>query len=235
MESEPSRKEIWKMFDAISPTYDRVNQLMTLGLDRKWRKGVAKYVPKKTSLSLLDCATGTADQILALLKAAPQIHKAVGIDLSKEMLRIGREKVSLSPYQDKITLLEASALSLPFEEPQFDLVTMSFGIRNVTNPALCLREMKRVLKPGGRLLILETSLPKNLLLQKLHLLYIHKILPSIGGRISKRKSAYEYLNKTAATFPSGKAFCDLLEREQFKEVKAYPKCFGAVSIYVGTK
>jgi demethylmenaquinone methyltransferase/2-methoxy-6-polyprenyl-1,4-benzoquinol methylase len=234
-EKEPSRQEIWKMFDSISSTYDKTNRWMTLGLDLYWRKAVSALLPKKEKLILLDCATGTGDQLLSLLKHSNQIEQAIGIDLSEEMLEIARKKIRDSSYQNRVTLTHASALDLPFPKDSFDCITLSFGIRNVTDIHLCFQEMLRVLKPGGRVLILETSLPQNKLLKALNLFYIRNILPRIGGWISKKKEAYSYLNKTTETFPHGKVFCNLLEKAGFNGVKAIPMTLGSVSIYVGEK
>jgi demethylmenaquinone methyltransferase / 2-methoxy-6-polyprenyl-1,4-benzoquinol methylase len=231
----PSKAEIWKMFDAISQTYDKANRWMTLGLDVYWRKKVNKYLPRKKGLSILDCATGTGDQILALLKNAESIEKIFGIDLSEEMLEIGRKKIAKTPLSEKVFFQKASILSIPYQDSSFDLVTISFGIRNVTDVSLCLEEIKRVLKPGGKLFILETSTPKSPFLKKLHLFYIRKILPKIGGWISQKKYAYEYLNETAERFPSGEEFCILLRKANFMKVQCHPMAFGAVSLYTADK
>lgn len=232
---EPSRVEIWRMFDSISRTYDKTNRWMTLGLDLYWRKKVASFLPAKTDISLLDCATGTADQIISLFKHAKNIKEAIGIDLSESMLAIGQKKLKKNSLEKVTELLCASALAIPFPENKFNCVTLSFGIRNVTEVDLCLKEMLRVLKPGGRVVILETSLPKSKILKALHLFYIRKILPLIGSMISKKGDAYKYLNKTAETFPHGKDFCQMLEQAGFKEVESHPMTLGAVSIYVGEK
>lgn len=231
----PSRADIWTMFDAISPSYDTVNRLMTLGLDVLWRNKVASFVPKRPDTCVLDCATGTADQLIAILGHCPQVVRATGIDMAEEMLHIGRKKLKQKPYSNKVELLKASALELPFAENTFDCVTMSFGIRNVTDVSLCLREISRVLKPGGRLLILESSLPENKYLRKGQIWYLRHLLPKIGGFVSKKKYAYEYLNQTIETFPYGKAFCQLLKQNGFCTAVSYPLLFGASTIYQAEK
>jgi demethylmenaquinone methyltransferase/2-methoxy-6-polyprenyl-1,4-benzoquinol methylase len=232
---EPSRKEIWKMFDTISSTYDKTNRLMTMGLDRGWRKKMASLLPKLPKIELLDCATGTADQIISLMQKSDSIEKAIGIDLSEEMVEIGRNKLKKHSFNERVELRIASALEIPFDENRFDCVTMSFGIRNVSSVELCLQEILRVLKPGGRVLILETSIPKMRLIKFFHLLYLRKILPRIGGWISKQKTAYQYLNQTTETFPSGKVFCDVMEKAGFCKVICHPLTCGAVSIYQADK
>jgi demethylmenaquinone methyltransferase/2-methoxy-6-polyprenyl-1,4-benzoquinol methylase len=223
------------MFDTISSTYDKTNRLMTMGLDRYWRNKMASLVPQGDKIQLLDCATGTADQIISLMQKKDSIEKAIGIDLSEEMVEIGRNKLKKHSFNERVELQIASALSLPFEENRFDCVTMSFGIRNVLNVDLCLQEILRVLKPGGRVLILETSIPKMRLIKFFHLLYLRKILPRIGGWISKQKKAYQYLNQTTETFPSGTVFCDKMEKVGFDKIICHPLTFGAVSIYQADK
>lgn len=223
------------MFDRISPTYDRVNRLMTAGLDKFWRKKVASFVPKSSNLALLDCATGTGDQIFSLLDSISTIERAVGVDMSEKMLKRAQTKSTARPDAKKIEWVTASASALPFPEKSFDCVTISFGVRNFENLELSLKECLRVLKPQGRLLILETSLPKNSLIKKLSLLYLRHLLPKIGGWVSKQRDAYVYLNETIETFPSGKNFCAILEQAGFTHVRATPLTFGAVSIYQGDR
>lgn len=231
----PSRMDIWKMFDLISPTYDRMNRIMTLGCDRYWRGQLARFLPNELEISLLDCATGTGDQMISLMEKTPFIKEAHGIDLAAEMIRLGREKMQSKWYGKRVFFKEASALDLPYSHDRFDCATISFGIRNVTDVRLCLREMRRVLKPGGRALVLECSLPSNPLLRAGHLFYMRTLLPAIGSWISKNKQAYRYLNETVETFPSGEAFCQLMREEGFKSVRANPLTFGVVSIYQGDK
>jgi demethylmenaquinone methyltransferase/2-methoxy-6-polyprenyl-1,4-benzoquinol methylase len=232
---EPSREEIWKMFDAIAATYDRSNRLMTGGMDLVWRKKMGSFLPKAECLSLLDCATGTGDQITALMDHSPKIVQAVGIDLASGMLQIGKEKIAKKPYARQVRLQEASALAIPYPDNTFDLATISFGIRNVTDVAGCLKELLRVLKPNGRLLILESSMPQGRIFKKLHLLYMRHVLPRVGSFLSKNRDAYTYLNVTTESFPSGASFCKLLQDAGFKNCKAHPLSLGVVSIYVGDK
>jgi demethylmenaquinone methyltransferase / 2-methoxy-6-polyprenyl-1,4-benzoquinol methylase len=232
---EPSRFEIWKMFDSISATYDRVNRWMTLGLDLYWRKKVSCFLPNRERISLLDCATGTGDQILSLMENSAKITEAIGVDLAEEMVAIGKEKIQKKPYSQKVRFQVASAMQLPFTEESFDCVTISFGIRNMTDVGLCLKEMHRVLKKGGRVMILESSLPKNPVIKKMHLFYLRNILPKIGGWISNNKDAYRYLNQTIETFPHGESFCSLLKEAGFINCMAHPLTFGTVSIYQGDK
>ncbi|MES2344756.1 MAG: bifunctional demethylmenaquinone methyltransferase/2-methoxy-6-polyprenyl-1,4-benzoquinol methylase UbiE [Chlamydiota bacterium] len=232
---KPYRTEIWKMFDGISSTYDWVNRAMTFGIDHYWRGRLARHLPDRPNIKLLDCATGTADQILSLMNRSKNISEAIGIDLAKAMLEVGRKKIEKTKHASKIRLETANVLDLPFEDHSFDCVTISFGIRNVTDISLGLQEMRRVLNHGGRILILECSLPKNPLLLKGHLFYLRMLLPLIGGLISRNKQAYIYLNKTIETFPFGDAFCALLTDAGFTHVQAYPFMGGAVTLYRGDK
>ncbi|MES2121596.1 MAG: bifunctional demethylmenaquinone methyltransferase/2-methoxy-6-polyprenyl-1,4-benzoquinol methylase UbiE [Chlamydiota bacterium] len=227
----PSRREIWKMFDQISPTYDCANKVMTFRLDDRWRKQLCAFLPKKRGMRILDCATGTGDQILAILKKRPDVASIIGVDLSEGMLEIGKKKITSS----KVAFQVGDSLSLPFDEDSFDAVTISFGIRNVENVSLALREMHRVLVNGGRTLILEGTLPGNRPLRALHLFYLRHILPRVGGWISKNQKAYRYLNETIETFPQQEEFCTLMRAAGFVNVKASPLLGGVATVYQGDK
>lgn len=229
----PSRHEVWKMFNSISPTYDKVNRIMTSGFDRYWRKKMAQFLPRNPSINLLDIATGTGDQLISLLAHAPSINHAIGIDLATEMLHIARQKVTSAPFAHKVTFQEGDALSLPFPNDTFDCVTISFGIRNVTDVIKALQEVKRVLKPEGRLLILEATVPPAFIFRKTYLFYLRHLLPKIGAFLSGDARAYQYLNQTIETFPSGPAFCKLLKNAGFQTAVAHPLTFGSVTIYEG--
>lgn len=231
----PSRHEIWKMFDQISPTYDCVNRVMTFGFDQLWRKKLCTFLPPHKGQHILDCATGTGDQIIALLEKNPEIASVVGIDLAAAMLEIGKQKIEKKPYKDKVTFQVASALAAPFSDNHFDCVTISFGIRNVTDVMAAFQEFRRVLKPGGRVLILEGTIPHQKWLKAFHLFYLRKFLPRIGGIISRNTDAYRYLNKTIETFPQGERFCGLMRAAGFVKVKANPVFGGIVTVYQGDK
>lgn len=223
------------MFNQICTTYDLVNRAMTLGLDQKWRRTLTRHLPHtKGTLQLLDCATGTGDQIFALMRSG-RIAKATGVDLAESMLALAETKRCTLPFASQIELLVADVLQLPFAPQAFDCVTISFGIRNVIDVPMGLREMHRVLKPGGRLLVLECSLPKHPLPRALHLFYLRHILPRIGGRLSKHREAYTYLNQTIETFPCGNAFCALMSEAGFTNVRAHPMAFGAITLYQGDR
>lgn len=236
MTSLPSKSEIFKVFNTISSSYDRVNRLLSLGLDLKWRQSLESFIPKKDKISFLDLATGTGDQIVSLLdKHHLSFEKVVGIDLAEDMLAIAKKKLKELPYGNKVEFIAADAMHLPFDTKTFDMITMSFGIRNVVSIEKTLNEMYRVLKPDGVALILEFSLPKGKLIKPLFLFYLENILPLIGRFFSKHPTAYSYLNKTIQTFPCGESFGHYLKVAGFEEVTFKAKTFGSVSLYVGRK
>lgn len=227
-------QEVTEMFDTISPTYDRVNKILSFGMDSLWRKKMIQKIPRKENTSLLDIATGTGDVLLEAL-TQNKASMGVGLDLSSKMLEIAEEKFKRSPFVSQVNLVNGSALSLPFDDNFYDAVTISYGIRNVQDVPKALKEMHRVLKSGGRALILEFSLPKNALLKKLHLLYLRKCLPKIGGWLSKSHSSYDYLNKTIESFPYGNEFTHLLKEAGFKDCKAHSILGGITTLYTGDK
>jgi demethylmenaquinone methyltransferase/2-methoxy-6-polyprenyl-1,4-benzoquinol methylase len=233
--TEPSRDKVWHMFDRIAPRYDLLNRLLSFRQDVAWRRRMAKRLPPGDTLRLLDIATGTADQILFLKECAPAVGDAVGVDMSEGMLAVGREKVARVGLSDRVVLKTGDAMSIPEPDTAFDVATMSFGIRNVLDVTDALREVLRVLKPGGRALILEFSTPESRWFRPLYFFYLRHLLPVIGGLLSGDRTAYRYLNRTIETFPSGKDFCALMERAGFTRVKAIPLTFGIASIYEGDR
>lgn len=230
--TDPSKKKSWQMFNRIAKTYDSVNLVLSFGLDTSWRKKVGQMLPQKPNVRLLDLATGTADQVLSLVRRhKTQIDHAVGMDLSDGMLDIGRQKVSAEQLSDVITLQNGDAVNIPSEAGSFDAVTISFGIRNVPDVPKSLKEMHRVLSDGGKALILEFSMPSNALIRWGHLFYLRHVLPFVGGLISGDREAYEYLNTSIEAFPYGEDFCDLLRTAGFSQVQAHPVTFGIATIY----
>ncbi len=222
------------MFDRICPSYDKVNRILSLGMDMRWRKALALHLPSCEKICLLDLATGTGDQIRALFQAGASISRAVGIDLSSGMLEIAKLKFAKEPFGEKTTFQQADACALPFPDNTFDACTFSFGIRNVTDPLRALSEMHRVIAPKGRCLILEFSLPDNLF-RKPYLFYLRHLLPFIGGLLSRDFAAYRYLNRTIEEFAYGKAFLDWMRQSGWTNVRAIPLLFGSVTLYRGDK
>ncbi len=236
-EVEQTRKTVWLMFDRIAHRYDLLNRLLSFRQDVVWRNKLARFLPQRNNLAVLDVATGTGDVLISLLKKSPKnkIAQSIGIDMSQKMLEFGREKLKRLKLDDKIELRHGNATDIQFDENTFDAATISFGIRNVNDLDLGIRNLYRVLKKEGRVLILEFSLPENIIMKKLYLFYFRKILPFIGGIISGDSYAYNYLNQSVESFPYGDDFCAVLERNGFKNVKYHTLTFGIASIYQGDK
>lgn len=233
--AEPSRERVWQMFDRIAPRYDLLNRLLSFRQDVVWRRRMMRQLPPGSDLRLLDLATGTADQILSLIDAGPSVASAVGIDMSEGMLEVGRRKIADRALAERVVLKTGDAMAIPESDAMFDVATMSFGIRNVLDVPTALRDIRRVLKPGGRALILEFSRPTNPIFRPLYLFYLRHLLPVIGGWLSGDATAYRYLNQTIETFPSGRDFCALMEDAGFTQVEAIPLTFGIASIYRGDR
>lgn len=231
----PSRNEASRIFDRIARRYDLLNRLLSFGGDVLWRKQMARYLLPRHDQYVLDLATGTADQILALFETSDKVKCGIGMDLAEKMLEIGRRKVEKRGLSNVITLKVGDAMDIPAHDCQFDAVTISFGIRNVIDVRRALLEMYRVLKPGGRVLILEFSLPYNSFIGGVVLLYLRHVLPHLGAFVSRDSYAYQYLNETIETFPYGEAFCDLLRAASFSAVKAHPFWLGFPMIYQGDR
>ena len=211
--------------ERLSRLRDASRLLDEIGLTRRDRRGVR----------LLDLATGTGDQILNLLDAGADLAEVVGMDMSEAMLARGREKLRIRGLGDRITMRTGDATRVPADAGSFDAVTMAFGIRNVGDVPRALDEMRRVLRPGGRALILEFSLPGAPLLRAGYLFYLRHFLPAIGGCLSGDARAYRYLNRTIEAFPYGDAFCGLMRAAGFVEVTSAPLTCGIATIYKGDK
>ncbi len=230
-----SKAESWKMFDQIAPRYDFLNRILSLGLDVIWRKKISMYLPKTQNMKLLDLATGTGDVLLMLCEKNKSITHAQGIDLSQEMLDIGKAKIAKRGLSEKISLQTGDINNIPLSNKTFDCATIAFGIRNVTRPENVLSEMFRVLKPGGRSLILEFSRPRNKILNAFHTAYLRTALPVFGALIAGNFRAYQYLNKTVEAFVYGEEFCALMRGVGFQNVTAHELTFGVATIYQGDK
>ncbi len=231
----PSRTDVWKMFDKIAHRYDLLNRLLSLRRDVAWRKRLATYLPDRSHQIVLDLATGTGDVLFSLFQTSKLVQAAVGMDMSPKMLQLGQRKAAQGGLGGRISFVRADAMCLPFADGSFDTVTISFGIRNVADVPKALAEMQRVLKPGGKALILEFSMPRSWLIRKLYPFYLQEIIPRLGGMISGDRYAYRYLNKTVETFPFGEQFCEMMKKAGFVGVKATPLTFGISTIYRGSK
>ncbi|MBL7646903.1 MAG: bifunctional demethylmenaquinone methyltransferase/2-methoxy-6-polyprenyl-1,4-benzoquinol methylase UbiE [Candidatus Hydrogenedentes bacterium] len=231
----PSRMQAFKMFDRIAHRYDLLNRLLSMGTDVSWRKRLNRRIPARPGLHVLDLATGTADVLISMHGACAQVKSGVGLDMSGGMLKYGRLKLIKLGLFEKFRLVRGDATCLGLDSEQFDAVTISFGIRNVIDVPAALGEMRRILKPGGRALILEFSLPANRPFRALYLFYFRNILPRIGALISGDSHAYRYLNETVETFPYGEDFCKLMRDAGFEGVSATPLTFGIASLYEGER
>ncbi len=230
----PSRQHVWTMFDRIAHRYDLLNHLLSGNRDVAWRRKMATMLPSRSALDTLDLATGTGDQLLTLAETG-KLRSGVGIDLAEKMLAIGREKIEQRKLSATLRLQTGDAGAIPFGDSLFDVVCISFGIRNVLDVPTALREMHRVLRPGGRALILEFSLPRNGIVRRSYLFYFRHILPLLGSIISGDSYAYRYLNQTVETFPYGEAFCSMMKDAGFTDVTATELTFGIATIYSGDK
>jgi demethylmenaquinone methyltransferase/2-methoxy-6-polyprenyl-1,4-benzoquinol methylase len=230
----PSREEVHRMFDRIAHRYDLLNRILSGGNDILWRRKVRQSLPDGDNLDILDLATGTAD-ILVSLHRSGRVGHGVGLDMSDQMLKLGKRKICRGNLEQKISLVRSDATSIPFASSSFDAVTISFGIRNVTDVDVCLKEMHRVLRPGGVALILEFSLPKSSIMRGLHMFYLRHFVPRIGTLLSGDNYAYSYLDKTIETFPYGAAFGQLMESAGFDKVSFLPLTFGVATLYRGIR
>ncbi|MBK6551363.1 MAG: bifunctional demethylmenaquinone methyltransferase/2-methoxy-6-polyprenyl-1,4-benzoquinol methylase UbiE [Flavobacteriales bacterium] len=226
------REQVEQMFDAISPKYDLLNRLFSMGIDQRWRRLVIRSVGEEPTDRLLDVATGTAD--LAIL-AAKTVKEVIGIDISEGMLSHGRTKVKDRGLEDRITLQQADSIALPFDDARFDAVTVAFGVRNFEDLERGLSEMFRVLRPGGRLFVLEFSKPQRTPMRQLFRFYFHRVMPLIGRSVSKDSAAYTYLPQSVDAFPEGPAFKALLRAAGGREVRARGLTGGIATLYSARK
>ncbi|MEY3102976.1 MAG: hypothetical protein RL558_1253 [Bacteroidota bacterium] len=232
---EGSKKEqVAAMFNAISPKYDALNRILSAGIDQSWRRKTLREIRATGALNVLDVATGTADLALALAKGIPG-SKVVGVDISSGMLEVGRSKVRANDLEGRVRLDLGDGEQLPYEESSFGAVTVAFGVRNFENLEQGLRDMRRVLEPGGTLAVLEFSQPTAWPLRSLYLFYFKNILPRIGRMVSKDASAYTYLPNSVQAFPYGEAFAAKLREAGFQSVRVRPLTFGIASLYLAIK
>lgn len=228
------KSQVSKMFNRIAPYYDFLNRLLSLGVDTIWRKKAIQQLKVHQPKILLDVATGTADVALEISKSLSP-DKVIGIDISTEMLDIGRAKIKKRQLENQIELKEGDSENLPFQDNTFDAITVAFGVRNFENLERGLTEMYRVLKPGGQLVVLEFSKPKIFPFRQLFNLYFKYLLPFIGKMTSKDPRAYQYLYESVQAFPDGSQFVDILQVIGYKSNRCLPLTLGICSIYLGEK
>ena len=229
----PQKDKIRALFDHIAPSYDRLNRLMSLGADRRWRRQAVRALADGSSpLQVLDVATGTADFAIDTARRLADGSRVTGVDLSEQMLEVGRRKVTAAGLQESVQLLSADAENLPFEDGSFDRVSVSFGVRNFEDLPHGLAEMCRVLRPGGKAVILELSYPDNPILLWFYKIYAQRILPAICGWLSGSKEAYRYLPDSIMKFPKPPQFIPMLRQAGFQSVTVRSFTFGVCRMYV---
>lgn len=231
--SEEKKEQVRTMFNHVAHKYDFLNRLLSFGIDKSWRKKTIAELSKTNPQLILDVATGTADLAIEAAKINPK--KIFGIDISENMLKLGRNKITERKLDSVIELVQADSEDIPFAENFFDAVMVSFGVRNFQNLSAGLKEMQRVLKPGGKILVLEFSKPTSFPVKQLYLFYSKYILPVIGKKVSGDSAAYNYLPESVKYFPSGKEFGEILLQCEFNKISILPLTFGIVTLYTAIK
>lgn len=227
------KDQVALMFNNIARKYDFLNHFLSMGIDKLWRKKAVKLLQPLQPKQLLDIATGTGDFALACLKLNPD--KVIGIDISTEMLAVGREKIAKKKLQAKIELFEGDSEDIQFDDNSFDAITVAFGVRNFQNLEKGLQEMNRVVRPGGKVVILEFSKPKKFPIKQFYNFYFFNILPLWGKMVSKDSSAYTYLPESVGAFPDDENFLEIYKSCGFEDTEQVKLSFGIASIYIGTK
>ncbi len=227
------KEQVTQMFDNVSSNYDTLNRILTFGIDVGWRKKVVRMVMDSGARKVLDVATGTGD--LAILFGKEATDEVVGLDISPGMLDIGKQKVSERGLDSKVKMIIGDSEQMEFEDGHFDAATVAFGVRNFEDLEKGLKEILRVLRPGGMLVVLETSQPEGPVVKQLFRFYSKYVIPNIGKLLSKDKKAYDYLPESAAAFPYGEAFNNILLKSGFSTSSVFPQTFGAATIYQAIK
>lgn len=230
-----AKKEgVRKLFDNIAPDYDKLNHILSLNIDKGWRKKAVKQIVDTASpLQILDVACGTGDFTIEIATKAASGSKITGIDLSEGMMKIGREKIRKAGIEAE--LVQGDCEELPYGSNTFDRISVGFGVRNFEHLDIGLKEMNRVLKQGGKLVILELSVPSNPFIRWCYKLYFLKILPAIGGRVSGDRSAYEYLPASVLNFPLPEKFIPMMRQAGFSDVIHKSLTLGICRMYIGIK
>lgn len=227
------KEEVAEMFNNISEKYDYLNHLLSMGIDKIWRRKAIRILKQYNPKKILDVATGTGDFAIAALKLKPE--SVIGVDISKGMIDKGKEKLCRKGIQDKVVLQIGDSENLDFKDDTFDGLTVAFGVRNFENLEKGLAEMKRVLKPGGVAIILEFSKPKKFPVKQTFGIYSKHVIPKIGKKVSKDDAAYAYLPESVAAFPEGQDFLDILDKVGYKNTRSKMVSGGIATIYVGEK
>jgi demethylmenaquinone methyltransferase/2-methoxy-6-polyprenyl-1,4-benzoquinol methylase len=231
--SRGKKEQIADMFDHIAPKYDFLNHSLSFGIDKLWRRKAIRLISGYAPRTVLDVATGTGDFAIAALKTGAR--KITGIDISKEMVAVGQEKVRKMGLEDKIELMIGDSEAIEFPDQTFDVATVAFGVRNFENLGRGLDQLFRVLKTGGRLCVLEFSKPRNPVVRFLYKVYSGSIMPWFGRLVSGDKSAYTYLPESVKEFPDGEKFIIFMQKSGFAQIQEYRLTFGIATIYIGRK
>ncbi len=227
------KDQVADMFNNIAGKYDFLNHFLSLGIDKGWRKKAIREIQAVHPRQILDVATGTGDLAIAASQLKPE--KIIGVDIAEQMLEVGRKKIASQQLSGMITLQAGDSESMPFANNAFDAVTCAYGVRNFEHLEAGLKEMCRVMRPGGKLAILEFSHPKKFPIKQIYKFYFRYILPTLGKLVSKHSTAYTYLPESVMAFPEGKVFCETLAKCGFKDAKARPLTFGITTLYTATK
>ena len=225
------KEGIRRLFNSIASDYDRLNHILSLNIDKGWRRKAVKEIADKDSpVKVLDVACGTGDFTIEIARKVAVGSEVIGVDISEGMMEIGKEKILKAGVTAEMTVADCEAL--PYDQNTFDRIAVGFGVRNFEHLDLGLREMCRVLKPDGKLVILELSLPSNRLVRGCYMLYFQKILPMVGGFLSGDRGAYEYLRTSVLRFPAPDKFIEMLKSAGFEQVEHRPLTFGICRMYI---
>ena len=228
---QTKKEEVREMFDNIAPKYDLLNHTLSMSIDRVWRRRVVGEVRRAKPGRILDVATGTGDLAIAMARRIRDVQ-VLGVDLSEQMLAVARRKIEARGLDGRIVLDRGDAERLAVADASVDVATVAFGVRNFGDLGAGLRELARTIKPGGKVVILEFSRPRNRVFRALYEFYSYKILPRIGGLVSRDKRAYEYLPASVGEFPAPEEFMAMMARAGFRNCRARSQSFGIAQIYI---
>lgn len=234
-QEQTKKEQVEQMFDNIAPTYDRLNHILSFNIDKLWRRRVVRILRKSNPDMVMDMATGTGDLAIAMARRIKDV-RILGIDLSEEMLAVARQKIESEGVSYRIEVKKGDAENLTFVDSEtMDAATVAFGVRNFENLEKGLAEIYRTLRTGGKLIVLEFSIPRNPLVRWVYAQYSHRLLPRIGAMLSKDRQAYDYLPDSVEEFPSPERFAEILRGVGFSDIKARSQSFGIAHIYEATK
>ena len=231
----PRKEKVREMFDNIAPSYDKLNHLLSMNVDKLWRRHALREIVDGKLQRVLDVACGTGDSTISIAKAVAEGSEVIGVDISEGMMALVKGKAEKAGVGDRISLQVADGEALPYEEGVFDRVTCAFGIRNFEHKEKGLSEFLRVLKTGGKAVILELSVPQNRLVRWVYDLYFTRLLPRIGGAVSGDKAAYRYLPASVHQFPAPQDFCRMMEEAGFRNVRCRTFSSGLCRMFVGER